>query len=367
MACGRWRRATSRPPASSANSARHAHAEAFASFGGLPRTIVYDNMTTVTLGRSAGKPIWNPGFLDFARHFGFTPRACRPRDPDRKGKIERPFSWIDADLLRGTEFTSRDEFRLKTREWLDTVANARVHATTKRVPAEALLEERPSLIRLPEVASPAVARSAIRKVASDGTVCVDASFYPVPAALVGQCVSVRVFPDRIEVLDASGAVVAAHRIPDVPGRVSIDGPRPSREPVPRGALEVRFLTLFPEAAVFLDGLLRRMKGLSAIHLRKLERLAELHGEKPVREAIERATRYRNWSADAIGRILEARAPDLFEPPPVPPLTGHPTVLAALDDIPVADLSDYTLDSMPPTPPTPDPKGTSDDDPDDRPF
>lgn len=347
----------------------HAHAEAFAAFGGCPRTVVYDNMTTVTLGRSAGKPIWNPAFLDFARHYGFTPRVCRPRDPNRKGKIERPFSWIDADLLRGTEFASHDEFRSKTRDWLDSVANVRVHSTTKRVPAEALLEERACLIRLPEVASPAVARSEVRKVASDGTVCVDGSFYPVPAALVGQCVSVRVYPDRIEVLDASGTVVAAHRIPDVPGRVSIDGPGaapPRREPVPRGALEARFLTLFPDATVFLDGLLRRMKGLAAIHFKRLDRLVELYGEKSVREAVERATRYRNFSSDAIGRILEAGHPNLFETPPVPHLTGHPSVLAALDDIPVADLSEYTLDSMPPTPPAPDPeKGTSDDD--DRPW
>ncbi|MEK6851968.1 MAG: hypothetical protein AABY30_05470 [Candidatus Thermoplasmatota archaeon] len=110
-----------------------------------------------------------------------------------------------------------------------------------------------------------------------------------------------------------------------------------------------------------------MKGLAAIHFKRLDRLVELYGEKSVREAVERATRYRNYSSDAIARILVARHPDLFETPPVPHLTGHPTVLSALDDIPVADLSEYTLDSMPPTPPVPDPekKGSSDDD--DRPF
>lgn len=38
---------------------------------------------------------------------------------------------------------------VEVRHWLGTVANRRVHGTTGRVPAEALLEERPALQDLP--------------------------------------------------------------------------------------------------------------------------------------------------------------------------------------------------------------------------
>src|SRR5512145_1179309 len=63
----------------------HAHVEAFKYMGGICRRHVYDNMATVTVGRVGAKPIWNPGFLDFAKHYGFEPWACRKGDPDRKG------------------------------------------------------------------------------------------------------------------------------------------------------------------------------------------------------------------------------------------------------------------------------------------
>lgn len=51
------------------------HAHAFAYFGGLPRTILYDNLKTAVLDRLPdGSVHWQPHFLDFAAHYGFTPR-----------------------------------------------------------------------------------------------------------------------------------------------------------------------------------------------------------------------------------------------------------------------------------------------------
>jgi transposase len=40
-------------------------------------------MATVTLGRAGGSVLWHPAFLEFARHYGYIPRVCRPRHPNR--------------------------------------------------------------------------------------------------------------------------------------------------------------------------------------------------------------------------------------------------------------------------------------------
>lgn len=325
-----------------------AHAEAFAYFSGLSQIVIYDNMATVTLGRSGGKVLWNPAFLQFARHYGFTPRVCRPRDPNRKGKIERPFWYLETDFLRGRSFESWDDLNLQARRWLDTVANVRLHETTKRVPAEAHQQEKASLIALP--ASPfATARCEVRKVAIDGTVTIDGSFYPTPAALVGQYVSVRIYPHRVEILSGDGQVAATHAVPDVACRLPADwGPPPQAEPLSRTELETRFLSLFPREAAFLEGLQRRMKGLTSVHLRQLERLVGLYGEAAAAEAVARASKYRNFNAQAVDRILQERFPDVMPEPPVVPLAGGPAAMGALDDIETGSLKTYTFDSMPPT-------------------
>jgi transposase len=38
------------------------------------------------LGRSESQVLWHPLFEDFARYYGFTPRACQPYRPRTKGQ-----------------------------------------------------------------------------------------------------------------------------------------------------------------------------------------------------------------------------------------------------------------------------------------
>jgi len=50
---------------------------------------VYDNMKTVTLGRTVdGQPRWNPTFARFATELGFHPELCDPHAPQQKGSVE---------------------------------------------------------------------------------------------------------------------------------------------------------------------------------------------------------------------------------------------------------------------------------------
>ena len=323
----------------------HAHVEAFAYFQGISRRIIYDNMATVVLGRASGKPIWNPGFLEFAGHSGFTPWPCRVKDPNRKGKVESIFSFLSSDFLVGTIFASWDDLNARVRQWMDDVANRRLHSTTRRVPAEMFSEEKPLLIQLPAVPFPTERRE-VRKVQTDGYLPVDGTLYPVPASLVGQYVTVKIYPHRVEILDASGHVAAAHKIPDRPCRLPADWGPPMRrqDSVSRSALETRFLARFPEALDFLEGLQRRMKSLTPIHLRHIERLVELYGEARVRAALARALSYKNFNALALARILEANHPEVIPEPPVLPPSAGPIALAALDDIEEASPEDYDLDS-----------------------
>lgn len=323
----------------------HAHGEGFRHHQGLTARAVYDNMTQVSLGRLRGRPIWHEHFLAFAKHYGFTPYAHKVGHKERSGKVERPFWYIETDFLMAKKFASWDDLNAQGLHWLETVANVRKHDTTKRWVHEAYAEEKPLLVALPPVAF-GTDRCEVRKVAVDGTVCIDGSFYPVPARLVGQHVRARVYPTRVEVLDAAGAVVAAHEVPDTPMRLPVPGemPHPSAPAVSRSTLEAAFLARFPGAGDFLDGLKGKMNALTPIHLGQIEKLAALYGEVRVRAAIDRASLYRNHSANALTRILERAHPDIVPEAPVEPITGDPAALGALDDIDPGSPEEYDFDS-----------------------
>ena len=151
-------------------------ASAFEYFDGCAIDLVLDNMATAVLGRfgSDRKPVWHPGFLEFVRHYGINPVACAVRDPDRKGKIEKPFRLLYDDFLKERPFRSWDNLAREAAHWLDhdttnKTGNLRVHGTTGQVPSEADRAERDFLIRLPRDRFP-VDEDVLRIVDNDCTV-----------------------------------------------------------------------------------------------------------------------------------------------------------------------------------------------------
>src|SRR6185437_4711518 len=84
------------------------HIRAFEHLGGIARTCLYDNMKVVVLRHGDEGPLYNPKFLAFATHYGFTPWACRVRRSQTKGKVERHFSYVESNLLNRRTFASLD-------------------------------------------------------------------------------------------------------------------------------------------------------------------------------------------------------------------------------------------------------------------
>lgn len=134
---------------------------AFLFFGGVPREALFDNMRTVVIGCDAYGPGLHrlqPAFQDFARHYGFVPRLCRPYRARTKGKVERFIHylrhsfWIPLDSrLRPLGLTVDPvTATMEVRKWLRDTANRRVHGTTGQIPALLLRDEQERLQPIPE-------------------------------------------------------------------------------------------------------------------------------------------------------------------------------------------------------------------------
>ena len=113
--------------------------EAFRYFGGVPQELLFDQMKAVItrdLRLQGGALVRNLEFLRFAHHWSFTPRACRPYRAQTKGKVERPVRYLRDNFVYGRTFVNDADLDRQRRQWLDDVANVRMHATTRERPRD---------------------------------------------------------------------------------------------------------------------------------------------------------------------------------------------------------------------------------------
>jgi transposase len=337
-------------------------ARSFEAFHGVTQRVVFDNMATVVLGRigSNHKPLWHPRLLEFARHYGFRPFACRVRDPDRKGKIERIFDFLEKDFIRGSTFSSFEDLNERTAKWVAEVANRRVHGTTGLVPEEAWFAERDFLIRLPE-ARFAVYEETVRDVDDDATVSIGGIRYRLPATVDRGSHALRLYAEHFEVLDRHGNVVFSRRYAALAdrSRLQLDPAHDAPPPGPLHSasghrLDEQFLSRFPDLAPLVEGIARRMKSLAHIHLRALWRLAETYGEPAFLGAAKRAQQYHRYDAQAVRRLLEREHPLASSAPSPLALHDASRVHNLLGDVDSGSLDAYGhLDTDPPADACPD--------------
>ena len=218
------------------------HAAAFEALGGAPGEILYDRMKTVVDreapqdGPDASHIVYNRTLVEFARHYGYLPKACKAYRAKTKGKVERPFRYIREDFFLGRSFRNRDDLNSQFRQWLDQVANVRVHATTHRVVCEHFAEEQPWLTTLPAGPFQAVLRLE-RRITKDGMVSIDGNLYSVPDTTRRRPVEVHSTADEVRILE-EGKIVAVHPVMDGRGQRRIIAghrttPAPTNSQTPR--------------------------------------------------------------------------------------------------------------------------------------
>ena len=285
------------------------HVRAFEYFDGLAATCLYDNMKVVVTGYDGEQPIYNTRFLAFATHYGFRPWACRPHRPQTKGKVERPFSYLEKNLLNGRTFTSLEHLNEVTAQWLAHTADVRFHQEIKGRPIDRFQAEKLHLLSLP--AHPYdTAQVLYRTVNSEGHVMYRQNFYSVPWQRIGELLPVRTTENELIVYGPDVREIARH--PLYPSGItgekhSLPEHAPGRDHHQKyELLKERFTEFGPDGALFFDELVRTRRCGKNEAARVLGMLATYHREDLAR-ALERATRYRAFSWSAVERILAAQA------------------------------------------------------------
>jgi transposase len=319
-----------------------AHEHAFAAFGGCPTRLMIDNLRCAVLRRAIGEaPVFNPRYLDFARHWGFDVSACNVRKGNEKGRVENAVGYVKKNLLNGLELLDFNAVNPAAQLWLDTIANVRIHGETHRRPLDLFAEEQPHLHPLnPRPYD--IARVQTLRASRQFRVALDTNHYSVPAEFASQRVILKAYPDRVCIYHQDKLIARHNRSydrhqdiedPDHP-KALLAQRRAAREQ----RLLQQFLSLSRSAQAYYEGIEQRRLN-PRHHLRKIVALAEIYGVDALDRAIQDGIAFEAYSCEYIANILEMRARERTAPAALT-LTRRQDLLDI--EIPAPDLSPYEV-------------------------
>ncbi|MGH7788824.1 MAG: IS21/IS408/IS1162 family transposase [Candidatus Binatia bacterium] len=281
--------------------------------GVCPRCII-DN-TSVLLAAGAGADaVIAPEMAAFARALGFGFQAHRVGDPDRKGRIERPFAYVEGNFLAGRRFADYDDLNRQALAWCNAVANAKPKAALGMSAEAAWQIERPHLRALPEVLPP-VYDLLDRVVDLHGYVSVDTNRYSVPQRWVGRPLTIYKLPAEIRICHKATAVAVHRRLigqRDV--RTSLPGHHtvPARQGRGPSAEATMLAGDHPSLARYAEALKRRSNGWGRRALSRLLEIKRTYPSAPFIAAVEQALHYGMFDLGRLeALVLERVAGDFF--------------------------------------------------------
>jgi transposase len=185
---------------------------AFAAFGGVTIDVLLDNARALVdrHDRETREVVFNAKLAAFARHWGFTPKACAPYRARTKGKTENGVGYVKKNAVAGRTFETWESFEAHLEQWTRDIADVRIHGTTAEPPlARFEREERQAMKCVAGIGPFHATRELVRTVQGDCAVEVDTNFYSVPWRLIGEAVRVLVDAETVRVQHA-GREVAVH-------------------------------------------------------------------------------------------------------------------------------------------------------------
>lgn len=311
---------------------------AFHYFGGAPKRLVIDNLKAAVSKADWYDPEIHPKLQSFAAHYGTTILPAKPYRPDHKGKVESGVKYAKNNALKGRTFTSIAEQNAFLLEWEATVADTRIHGTTKQQ-VGLLFEqvERGALLELPPDRFPFY-HEARRTVSRDGHIEVDKAFYSVPPEYLGHRLWARWDSRTVRVFNDRWQQIALHAKAE-PGRfrtASQHIPKEKVSAIERGtdAMLRQVSAIGPHTRQWAEAM-TAARGVEAVRvLLGLRSLAGKHSTEDLERACQTALAHGAYRLAVIRKLLARASTDQQQQFEF--LEQHPII---------RPLSDYSLTSL----------------------
>jgi len=299
---------------------------AFHHFGGVPQTLVIDNLKAAVKHPDWFDPELTPKVAAFAAHYGTVVLPTKPYTPRHKGKVERGIDYVQENALKGRTFPSLEAQNRHLADWETNVADTRIHGTTRRHVGRVFREVEQPALRPLSTDRFACFREAQRMVNRDGHVEVAKAYYSAPPEYLGRRVwvrwdarVVRIFNHRFEQI----TVHARHE----PGRFSTLAPHLAAEKisgVERGAewLLSKIRVIGPHTTDWACAMLQARGIVGVRVLQGLLALTKRHPCDAVENACETALSYSAFHLRTLRQLVQRKA---AKQQPLPFLAEHPII------------------------------------------
>ncbi len=289
---------------------------AFKYFGGTPKTLVVDNMLTAVTERESRLIRFNGSFLDFLRPFSINPIACNPGAPYEKGKIERAIRYLRRNFIPLASFEDIKDYQQQVLNWLDKVANIRIHQTTGEAPKERFLKV--SLKPLPDLI-PQPLETATVIVHKDFAVKFDTNSYTTPPWAIGKKLTLKANQYSVWVYHKNKLICSYPRCWERKKRLETEAHLEQVKKLSRKLWETREISAFAALGEEFRDYLEQLPSAN-LSLKKqvvsLLNLLDQYGIKSLSWAILKALKHRAYGADYIENILYQEMIPINQYPPV---------------------------------------------------
>ena len=289
---------------------------AFNFYGGTTNEIVVDNMLTAVIERQGSLIRFNGVFLQFLRPFKIVPVACNVAAPHEKGKIENSIKYLRQNFWPLRTFTDLADVQLQARQWLDTVANVRIHQSTGERPKERFA--RVHLRPLPELV-PDCRETCLVKVHKDFAVRFDGNTYTTPPWAIGKKVTIKADAFEVTIYLDQKKLATHQRCWQRKKRIELPAHLQQVKKIQKKLWHDKqiaaFLSLGQPAVDYFKALVDSRQPIKKSVL-KLLSLKDEYGSVSLLYAIQKATSFNAYGADYIENILYQETTPKYEHPPV---------------------------------------------------
>ncbi|MBT3204250.1 MAG: IS21 family transposase [Candidatus Marinimicrobia bacterium] len=223
------------------------HDAAFRYFDGVTTECVYDQTKLVVIKEEYRELTINARFNEYASHVGFQTHACEGYDPESKGKVEAGVKYVKGNALYGEVFESWSSLESYMSNWLDTIANQRIHATTGEIPQTLYDQQERSQMKCYLTPENILSDRQLltRKADKTGLISFKSNKYSVPMAYQRINIAIDTIDSQLHIYDLeTGEEVATHTLTTGKGKV-IKNNRHYKDP----ALRIEKLELIMQSLI----------------------------------------------------------------------------------------------------------------------
>ncbi|MBP2029059.1 transposase [Acetoanaerobium pronyense] len=253
--------------------------ELFYDLGGITKELLIDNPKTLVIQNVSGKEVvFNDSALKLSMHMGFDFNPCKPYRARTKGKIEKPYQYIEEHFIKGNSFESMEELNKKAKFFINEW-NKKIHGTTKRTPDSMFEEEKLYLIHLPKTKY--FNKSlCTRKVSLDSLVSFESNKYSVPAIYADKQVFVRkIYGYRLDIYSKGLEFIISYEIAEGKGKTSVKEEHYAKiaTKVPKSIPEIKrtFMNSFKNGSIYIKEA-EKVLNQPSFHIREILKLRDCY-------------------------------------------------------------------------------------------